>query len=188
MRSSSLKAGKSGSSGSAVRQRRKCRMSLRYPCTVAGARSARRRVSRNSASHGGSAADACISRIVTPRDRSPFIAGKMDADRAKAREILHVRHDFPQCRCKNQLLMANPSTCAGLRRNLAENPVPYRTIPHGWAFRPVVRGAAFQAAIASSVNHTVRLPRCRSASLYSDQFVTRRFGRGIWWRHCICAA
>src|SRR3954447_19992321 len=36
--------------------------------------------------------------------------------------------------------------------------------------------------MASPVNHTVRLPRCRSASLYSDQFVTRRFGRGIWWR------
>src|SRR3954462_1746601 len=41
---------------------------------------------------------------------------------------------------------------------------------------------AFQAAMASSVNHTVRLPRCRSASLYSDQFVTRRFGRAMWWR------
>src|SRR3954447_12897714 len=41
---------------------------------------------------------------------------------------------------------------------------------------------AFQAAMASSVNHTVKLPRCRSASLYADQFVTRRFGRGIWWR------
>src|SRR3954463_1200893 len=36
--------------------------------------------------------------------------------------------------------------------------------------------------MASSVNHTVRLPRCRSASLYCAQFVTRRFGRGIWWR------
>src|SRR3954454_4596796 len=36
--------------------------------------------------------------------------------------------------------------------------------------------------MASSVNHTVRLPRCRSASLYSDQFVTRRFGRAMWWR------
>jgi hypothetical protein len=46
----------------------------------------------------------------------------------------------------------------------------------------VVRDAAFQAAMAASVNHTVRLPRCRSASLYSAQFVTRRFGRGIWWR------
>src|SRR3954471_14019924 len=41
---------------------------------------------------------------------------------------------------------------------------------------------AFQAAIASSVNYTVRLPRCRSASLYADQFVTRRFGRAMWWR------
>ena len=50
------------------------------------------------------------------------------------------------------------------------------------------RGAAFQAAMASSVNHTVRLPRCRSASLYSAQFVTRRFGCGMWWRHCIYAA
>jgi len=38
---------------------------------------------------------------------------------------------------------------------------------------------AFQAAMASSVNHTVRLPRCRSASLYAAQFVTRRFGRAI---------
>src|SRR3954462_8709408 len=36
--------------------------------------------------------------------------------------------------------------------------------------------------MASSVNQTVKLPRCRSASLYSAQFVTRRFGRGIWWR------
>src|SRR4051794_2013876 len=36
--------------------------------------------------------------------------------------------------------------------------------------------------MAASVNHTVRLPRCRSASLYSDQFVTRRFGRAMWWR------
>ena len=33
--------------------------------------------------------------------------------------------------------MADPSTCAGLRRDLAENPAPYRTIPHGWAFRPI---------------------------------------------------
>jgi hypothetical protein len=62
----------------------------------------------------------------------------MDADRAKAREILHARHDFPHCCCKIQLLMADPSTCAGLRRDLAENPAPYRTIPHGWAFRPIV--------------------------------------------------
>jgi len=73
---------------------------------------------------------------VTPRDRSPFTAGKMGASRTKAREIPHARHDFPHYRRGIQLLMANPSSCAGLKRNSAENPVPYRTIPHGWAFRP----------------------------------------------------
>jgi hypothetical protein len=57
---------------------------------------ARRRVSQNLASHGGSAAGVCISRIVTPRDRSPFTAGKMGAGRTRAREISHARHDFPQ--------------------------------------------------------------------------------------------
>ena len=67
----------------------------------------------NSASHGGSAAGVCISRIVTPRDRSPFNAGKMGAGRTKAREILHARHDFPHCCRKIQLLIANPSACAG---------------------------------------------------------------------------
>src|SRR5689334_14946228 len=41
--------------------------------------------------------------------------------------------------------------------------------------------------MAASVNHTVRRPRCRSASLYSDQLVTRRFGRGIWWRRAALA-
>ena len=83
-----------------------------------------RRLFPNSASHGGSATGVCISRIVTPRDRSPFIAGKMDVSRTKAREILHARHDFPQCRRRIQLLMANPSACAGLRRNSADNPAP----------------------------------------------------------------
>ena len=95
-----------------------------------------RRLFPNSASYGGSATGVCISRIVTPRDRSLFIAGKMDADRANAREIPYARHDFPQCRRGIQLLMANPSSCAGLKRNSAENPAPYRMIPHAWAFRP----------------------------------------------------
>ena len=95
-----------------------------------------RRLFPNSASYGGSATGVCISRIVTPRDRSPFNAGKMGASRTKAREIPHARHDFPHYRRGIQLLMANPSSCAGSRRNLAENPVPYRTIPHGWAFCP----------------------------------------------------
>src|SRR3954452_22847325 len=75
---------------------------------------------------------------MTPRDRSPFNAGKMGAGRAKAREIPHARHDFPHYRRGIQLLMANPSSCAGGGRNLAENPVPYRTIPHAWAFRPLL--------------------------------------------------
>jgi hypothetical protein len=74
-------------------------------------------------------------------DRSPFNAGKMGAGRTKAREIPHARHDFPHYCRGIQLLMANPSTCAGKRRNLAENPVPYRTIPHGCAFRPKKRAA-----------------------------------------------
>ena len=39
--------------------------------------------------------------------------------------------------------------------------------------RRVVRGAAAQAAIASGVNHTVRLPRARRAASYSAQLVTR---------------
>jgi hypothetical protein len=54
-----------------------------------------RRLFQKSASHGGSATGVCISRIVTPRDRSPFTAGKMGAGRSKAREIPHARHDFP---------------------------------------------------------------------------------------------
>jgi transposase len=37
----------------------------------------------------------------------------------------------------------------------------------------VVRGSARQAAIASSVNQIVKLPRWRRAASYSDQFVTR---------------
>jgi hypothetical protein len=37
----------------------------------------------------------------------------------------------------------------------------------------VVRGSARQAAIASSVNHTVRLPRWRRAASYSDQVMRR---------------
>lgn len=41
----------------------------------------------------------------------------------------------------------------------------------------VLRGAAFQCAIASSETQTVRLPRRRSDASYSAQFVTFRFGR-----------
>jgi hypothetical protein len=37
----------------------------------------------------------------------------------------------------------------------------------------VVRGAARQAAMASSLNQTVKLPRCRKLASYSAQLVTR---------------
>src|SRR4051794_13345177 len=43
----------------------------------------------------------------------------------------------------------------------------------------VVRGSACQAATASSVNQTVRLPRWRKAASYSAQFVIRRRCLGI---------
>ena len=46
----------------------------------------------------------------------------------------------------------------------------------------VVRGSARQAAIASSVNQIVKLPRWRRAASYSDQFVTRCCCFGMWWR------
>jgi hypothetical protein len=41
---------------------------------------------------------------------------------------------------------------------------------------------ACHAAMASSVIHTVRLPRLTSAASYSGQFVTRYFALGILWR------
>src|SRR5271165_3671348 len=51
----------------------------------------------------------------------------------------------------------------------------------------VVRGAACQAAIASSVNQTVKLPRWRKLASYAAQFVTLRFCLGIWWRRAALA-
>ena len=49
----------------------------------------------------------------------------------------------------------------------------------GWPPR-VVRGSAAQAATASSVNHTVKLPRWRKLASYSGQFVTLCRCRGMW--------
>ena len=51
----------------------------------------------------------------------------------------------------------------------------------------VVRGAACQAAIASSVNQTVKLPRWRKLASYAAQLVTLRFCLGIWWRRAALA-
>src|SRR4051794_32175219 len=51
----------------------------------------------------------------------------------------------------------------------------------------VRRGAAAQAATASGVNHTVRLPRARRAASYSAQLVTRCRCFGMWWRQAALA-
>ena len=51
----------------------------------------------------------------------------------------------------------------------------------------MVRGSARQAAIAASVNQTVRLPRWRKAASYAAQFVTRCRCLGMWRRHAALA-
>lgn len=81
-----------------------------------------------------------------PRNRRLSNAAKMGAGLTKAREILHARHNFPHSCGKTQLLMANRSTCAASRRDLAENLAPYCTIPHGWAFWPRLVSDRFPAA------------------------------------------
>src|SRR3954451_13578200 len=50
-----------------------------------------------------------------------------------------------------------------------------------------MRGAAAQAAIASGVNHTVRLPRARRPASYSAQLVTRCRCFGMWRRQAALA-
>jgi hypothetical protein len=51
----------------------------------------------------------------------------------------------------------------------------------------VCPGAACLAAIASSLNHTVRLPRWRKLASYAAQFVTLRFCFGMLWRRAALA-
>src|SRR5215213_11703664 len=50
-----------------------------------------------------------------------------------------------------------------------------------------MRGAAAQAATASGVNQTVRLPRARRPASYSAQLVTRCCCLGMWRRHAALA-
>src|SRR3954452_17239488 len=50
-----------------------------------------------------------------------------------------------------------------------------------------MRGAAAQAATASGVNHTVRLPRARRPASYSAQLVTRCRCFGMWRRQAVLA-
>src|SRR3954453_4931911 len=51
----------------------------------------------------------------------------------------------------------------------------------------VVRGAATQAATASGVKDTVRLPRARRPASYSAQLVTRGRCFGMWRRQAALA-
>src|SRR4051795_12645566 len=55
-----------------------------------------------------------------------------------------------------------------------------------WPTR-VVRGSSRQAAIASSLNQIVKLPRWRRLASYAAQFVTLRFCFGMWWRRAVLA-
>src|SRR5215213_10979151 len=50
-----------------------------------------------------------------------------------------------------------------------------------------MRGAAFQVATASGVNHTVRLPRARRPASYSAQLVTRCRCFAMWRRQAALA-
>src|SRR5215208_4186460 len=50
-----------------------------------------------------------------------------------------------------------------------------------------MRGGAAQAAIASGVNHTVRLPRARRPASYSAQLVTQCRCFGMWRRQAALA-
>jgi hypothetical protein len=43
----------------------------------------------------------------------------------------------------------------------------------------VVRGAARHPSMALTLNHTVKLPRCRKLASYSRQFVTLCFCLGM---------
>src|SRR3954454_23523421 len=75
------------------------------------------------------------------------------------------------------------------RRNTARSVSAVRIASgeyQGWPPR-VVRGSARQAATASSVNQTVRLPRWRRAASYAAQLVTRCRCLGMRWRRAALA-
>jgi hypothetical protein len=83
----------------------------------------------------------------------------------------------------------NPSVWRKASRNTAFSVRAVRIASGEYQACPprVVRGAARQAAIASSLNHTVRLPRWRKPASYAAQFVTLRFCFGMWWRRTALA-
>src|SRR4051794_9524133 len=78
----------------------------------------------------------------------------------------------------------SPSVWRRARRNTARSVSAVRIAKGEYQGCPprVVRGAARHPSIASSENHTVRLPRWRKLASYSRQFITFRFCLGMWWR------
>jgi hypothetical protein len=68
-----------------------------------------------------------------------------------------------------------PSACRSAKRDTARKVSAVVIARAEWKGCPpgVVRGSARQAATASSVNQTARLPRWRRAASYADQLVTR---------------
>ena len=82
-----------------------------------------------------------------------------------------------------------PSVWRRPRRNTARSVSAVRIARGEYQGCPprVVRGSARQAATASSVNQTVRLPRWRRAASYAAQLVTRCRCLGMRWRRAALA-
>ena len=76
----------------------------------------------------------------------------------------------------------SPSAWRRARRNTARRVSAVRIARGEYQGCPprVVRGAARHPSMASALNHTVRLPRCRKLASYSRQFVTLCFCLGMW--------
>ena len=75
----------------------------------------------------------------------------------------------------------SPSVCrsAKLKRARSVSAVVIARAEYCGCPPGVVRASACHAAIAASVNQTLRLARCRKAASYSGPFVTRYRGFGI---------
>src|SRR4051812_44171474 len=82
-----------------------------------------------------------------------------------------------------------PSVCRRASRNTARSVSAVRIASGEYHACPprVGRGSARQAAIASSLNQIVKLPRWRRLASYAAQFVTLRFCFGMWWRRAVLA-
>src|SRR4051795_9998556 len=83
----------------------------------------------------------------------------------------------------------SPSVWRSARRNTARSvrALAIATAEYEGCPPRVVRGAAAQAATASGVNQTVRLPRERRPASYSAQLVTQCRCFGMWRRQAVLA-